>query len=133
MFLIENTFLFWLRSTNGVFFLLFPFGNFNTAHFITEQISINTHLFPHLCASVFSADFKGHFTLLMTSVSDNRWKYQHIIVVFMEMNDCFEIKTCTSCWDHNTLLVFVANISRVCSSFHILYGHFDDCFSFAHA
>lgn len=54
------------------FFLLFPFGNFNTVHFITEQISINTHLFPHLCASVFSADFKGHFTLLMTSVSDNR-------------------------------------------------------------
>lgn len=93
--------------------------------------AIKTCVSISLCAPVFSRSLKGYFTLLMTFMCDNRWEYQHIVFVFMEMNYCFGIKTCTSCWAHNTPLVFVGNISWLCSTIHILFGHFDDSAPFA--
>lgn len=118
----------------GIFIL--AFGNVKALYHITEPIfyiCLYICVYVCVCASVFSEGLKGNFTLLMTFTCDNRWEYQHIVFVFMEMNYCFGIKTCTSCWAHNTPLDFLGNISWLCSTFHILYGHFDDSVPFAHA
>lgn len=101
--------------------------------YIIWQSHNDTYLYICVCASVFCKRRKENSTLLMTFTHDNCWEYQHTVFVFMEMNYCFGIKTCSSCWAHNAPLVSAGTISWLGSTFHLLYGHFDDSFPFAHA
>lgn len=106
--------------------------NVTPIYYMTEpQWRISVYLC--VCASVFCKGRKENSTLLMTFTHDNCWEYQHTVFVFMGMNYCLGIKTRSSCWAHNAPLVSAGTISWLGSTFHLLYGHFDDSFLFAHA
>lgn len=82
----------------------------NVIH-ITEPRHRDRHLCSRLNVHLCLVNLEGHFTLLMTSMCDSRYKYKHIEVVIMEIIYCLGIKTCSSLCDNNTQFIFEGNIS----------------------